>query len=234
MLDQFASRSYQPERLDTGDYTPEEYSRWHREMKVIHRVFGEIRALRSALVPELNAFDRHNVSILDIGAGSGEILREIYRWVTGWNSFLVGAELNPEAARTIKYNSLSHEIKVLQCDALRLPFADSSFDFVFCSLFMHHFTDEKSVELLREMSRVARRRIFVIDLHRSVIAYYFFRVASRLLLQRFTREDGALSILRSFRPNEMEHLATQANLTDVVVRRSWAYRLVLSGMKNDV
>ncbi len=91
----------------------------------------------------------------------------------------------------------------------------------------------KAVELLREMNRVARRRIFVVDLHRSPIGYYFFQMAGRILFQRFTREDGALSILRSFVPHELSQLAADAGLADVNVSRSWAYRLVLSGNKLD-
>jgi hypothetical protein len=100
---------------------------------------------------------------------------------------------------------------------------------VICSLFLHHLTDDKAVELLAEMKRVARHRILAIDLHRSPVAYYFYKTVGILFLQRFTIEDGSLSIMRAFKPMELEHLGRAAGLTELTVQRSAAYRLVLSG-----
>ncbi len=231
MFSRFRQRSSKLERLDTGDYTPEEYARWHREMKYIHRAFGEMRALRGPLMRDVRATAGDQISVLDVGAGSGELIRAVHRWLTGRRSFLVGSELSAKAARAIYRGSERGDIEALRCDALRLPFADDSFDYVFCSLFLHHLSDADGVTLLREMSRVARHRIFVVDLHRRPVAYYFYRMASYLTLQRFTREDGALSILRSFKPAELRRLAVDAELSEISVRRSWAYRLILSGKK---
>lgn len=233
MFHRFSQRSDQLERLDTGDYTPQEHARWLREMRFIHRTFGEINALRGSMLRHLHLVDDGPVSILDVGAGSGHLLRSLHKLLGRRNSFLVAAELDPQAAAAISQMSRTGEIQALQCDGLELPFADNSFDYVYCSMFLHHLVDAKAIELLREMNRVARRRIFVVDLHRSPIGYYFFRAASRLLFQRFTREDGALSILRSFVPHELSQLAADAGLADVSVSRSWAYRLVLSGNKLD-
>lgn len=224
MFGRFKHRSYKLERLDTGDYTPAEYAKWQGEMRFVHRIFGENRALRRALFPEIgNVGD--DLSILDVGAGSGELLDSILKWNIRPKPFLVGAEINADAARSIENRAIS----AVRCDALLLPFADNSFDFVVCSLFLHHLTDEKAVVLLAEMKRVARNRIFAIDLHRSPVAYYFYKIVGSMFLQRFTVEDGSLSILRAFKPSELEHLARAAGLKEISVSRSAAYRLVLSG-----
>ena len=75
--------------------------------------------------------------------------------------------------------------------------------------------------------------IFIIDLHRHPSAYYFYRTFGRLFLHnRLIREDGALSILRSFKPQELIHLAVQAGLEDIRVERRFPYRLVLSARAN--
>ena len=75
MLPSFDKRSHQLERLDTGDYTPEEYARWQREAPLINRFLGDTRALRIALKKELREMTPGPVSILDVGAGTGELLK---------------------------------------------------------------------------------------------------------------------------------------------------------------
>jgi 2-polyprenyl-3-methyl-5-hydroxy-6-metoxy-1,4-benzoquinol methylase len=98
-----------------------------------------------------------------------------------------------------------------------------------CSLFTHHLKDAEVVAVLREFSRVARHRVFVIDLHRHPFAYFLYTTVGRLVLyNRLVREDGALSILRSFRPDELRELAIQAQATDVRVERRFPFRVVLS------
>ncbi len=226
----FDRRSHEPERLDTGDYTAKEYKRWLLELSLINRVFGEVRALRNSLRTEIDRSGLVRVSALDVGAGSGTLIRSLRRWLGGRGGLLAGAEIDVNAARLLGKDDSNGKISSVCCDGLRLPFADGSFDFVFCSLVLHHLDDGDARTLLGEMSRVARRRIFVIDLDRSRNAYYLFKLASRFLFQRFTREDGALSILRSFNGAELEQLAAEAGLLDVRVNRSAAYRLVLSGI----
>ncbi|MBK8466968.1 MAG: methyltransferase domain-containing protein [Chloracidobacterium sp.] len=220
----FSKRSHQLERLDVGDYTPAEYRRWQKEMRFIHRIFGEMRALRRTLCRDLKRTEGP-VSVLDVGAGSGELLRALNTWTYARKTFFVGVEINREATLSIQ----SETISAVQSDALNLPFADKSFDFVFCSLFLHHLGDEAAVSLLKEMSRVARKRIYAIDLNRHPTAYYLYKALGRVLLQRFTLEDGALSILRSFNPEELLGLARSAGLHNIKIEHSRVNRLILSG-----
>ena len=85
------------------------------------------------------------------------------------------------------------------------------------------------VAILRELGRVATRGVFVIDLHRHPVAYYFYTTIGRLILHnRLLREDGALSILRSFTPKELLDLARRAGLETPRVERHFPYRLVLA------
>jgi hypothetical protein len=79
------------------------------------------------------------------------------------------------------------------------------------------------------MSRVAKRRIFVIDLHRHPVAYQLYTTVAKLVLHnRLIRHDGALSILRGFKADELLALAQRAGLRDVWAERHFPYRLVLS------
>ncbi|HEY1403187.1 MAG TPA: methyltransferase domain-containing protein [Pyrinomonadaceae bacterium] len=235
MLSRFRQRSYELEHLDKGDYTPEEYEGCLIELRRINEWLGDARALRASLVPEVERAGLRSFSLLDVGAGSGELLRVAAREARGrgWRARLVGLELNGRSARAILEESRGFaEIGAVRGDAFHLPFADDAFDYVVCSLFTHHFRDEGVVEILREFKRVARRRLFVIDLHRHAVAYFLYTTAGPLFLRnRLIREDGALSIRRSFRVPELRRLAEQAQLANVEVRRRFPFRLVLSAGK---
>jgi hypothetical protein len=69
----------------------------------------------------------------------------------------------------------------------------------------------------------------VIDLHRDPVPYLFYTTLGKLVLKnRLIRHDGALSILRSFKAEEMVRLGHAAGLHDVWVEHHFPARLVLS------
>jgi len=227
----FQNRSLKLERIDTGDYTPEEYDRFLQDIRLVNRFAGDNRALKNTLLREIEREDLRTFSVLDIGAGSGELLRVIAKFARkgGRETQLYGLELNARSAEAILEESKDFaEISSVRGDALRLPFAENSFDYAICSLFTHHFTDENIIAILREMSRVARHKIFVIDLHRHRMAYLSYRIfCAAFRISPLVVQDGSLSILRSFYPAELKLLAEKANLRNISVKRHLPFRLVL-------
>ncbi len=238
MFAKFKQRSYELEHIDTGNYTAEEYEGCIVELRWVNRWLGDAHTLKNTLLKHVDAESLVDFSVLDAGAGSGELLRVTAAWArrTGRRLRAVGLELNERSAGAIREKSNSfHEIKSVRGDALHLPFSDAEFDYVMCSLFTHHFVEEQIIEILREMRRVARRRIFVIDLHRHPVAYLLYTTVGKLVLHtRLLREDGALSILRSFKADELFDLAERAGLPDVLVERHFPYRLVMSASARPV
>jgi ubiquinone/menaquinone biosynthesis C-methylase UbiE len=229
----FKTRSLELELLDTGEYTSVEYEGCLRELRRINRWLGDARALEETLLRDVREQNLKQFSVLDVGAGSGELLRVIAKFAkkSARKTRLCGLELNARSAAAILEESCEFaEISSIRGDALRLPFADNSFDYAMCSLFTHHFADEKVVEIFGEMQRVARRKIFAIDLHRDRNAYFFYTTIGKIFLHnRLVRHDGALSILRSFVPEELERLGKQAELETVSVSKHFPARLVLQG-----
>ena len=232
----FQKRSCKLERIDTGDYTPEEYERFLREISFINRVLGDNRALRKTLLKRIEKENPPRFSVLDVGAGSGELLRAIARFAKRQNreAKLFGLELNARSAGAIAEESKNYSaIEAVRGDAFSLPFGDDAFDYAICSLFTHHFTDENVMKIFAEMSRVARRQIFVIDLHRHRAAYFFYKIfCAAFRISPLVREDGSLSVLRAFTPNELERLAGETNLENFSVERCFPFRLVLQSRKD--
>lgn len=228
MFPDLTNRSLELERLDTGDYTAAEYALWQREMYYISRFLGDTRCLKLAMRETFREIQIESISILDVGAGSGELLESARGMVEHASPFLVGVDINRASVNTIAGRA---GIEAVQGDALTLPFADSSFDMVVCSLFLHHLTDDAAVKLIGEMQRVARHRFVIIDLHRHPLAHFLYRIFGKISLQKFSLDDGSLSIRRSFRPDELLSLAKEAGINNAKVQRRAAFRLVLSGSK---
>jgi ubiquinone/menaquinone biosynthesis C-methylase UbiE len=232
MFDRFKRRSYELEHIDTGNYTAAEYEDCIGELQFVNRWMGDAHTLKNTLFREVASERLKEFSVLDVGAGSGELLRVTATWAreTGRVLRAVGLELNERSASAILEDSRDFpEITSVRGDALALPFGNAAFDYVICSLFTHHFVEEQVVAILREMNRVARGRIIVIDLHRHALAYFLYTTLGKLLLKnRLLRHDGALSILRSFKAEELFQLAKQAGLRDVWVERHFPFRLALN------
>ena len=221
----FKYRSTELERIDRGEFTDNEYALWKKEMSVIHSLFGERRALKRSLVAEVENNPATQISILDVGAGNGNLTVRVKNEFDQKNVFMVGADVSSDSTDALKAN----EILPVRCDALSLPFAEDSFDYVFCTLFLHHLNEDDAIRLMEQMKRVARHKIFVIDLDRSPFAYYLYKLFGFLFLQPFTREDGALSILRAYTEPELRKIAESAELTKIKIQRSHINRLILSG-----
>lgn len=230
----FKNRSLKLERIDTGDYTTEEYERFLREIRFINRYLGDNLTLKKTLLREIERQNLSEFSVLDIGAGSGEMLRAIAEFARKNNrkSRLYGIDLNEISAQITHKNSRNFaEINSIRADAFRLPFADKSLDYAICSLFTHHFQDAEIIKILKEMQRISRKEIFVFDLHRHFLAYLSYKIFCILFrISPLVRHDGSLSILRSFKPYELQSLGENAGLENISVGRYFPFRLVLRGI----
>jgi len=236
MFPSFQQRSLEPENLDKGTYTAEEYEGCLVELRRINEWLGDADALRDSLLTEIERLNLRSFSVLDVGAGSGELLRVAANWARERDrtASMVGLELNARSAQAILDESNGFpEISSVRGNGFTLPFADDTFDFAIQSLTLHHFDDEGAVRILREMARVSARGIFVIDLHRNRIAYFLYTTIGRLFLHnRLIREDGALSILKSWKSQELEDIGRKAGLPNLRVEEHFPARLILSALTN--
>jgi len=205
-------RVIEPELLD--DASAEDARENLVELVKINRLFGGHRILRGIISEFVRPSD--SFSMLDIGAASGDM----------------GAQLRlsyPNAAVISLDRKLEHLAQApkpkLAGDAFQLPFAPASFDFVFSSLFLHHFSNEQVAELLAKFKTIARRAVLAIDLERGPIAYHFLP-ATRWLFRwhRISLHDGPVSVQAAFKKDELLAIARNAGLPKarVSIHRPWA------------
>lgn len=97
-------------------------------------------------------------SVLDVGAGTGRALTRLEGELPGVE--LVGVEPVAEL-RAIGHASGIPADRLREGDALALPFADDSFDFVIETGVLHHIADP--ARAVAEMVRVARLGIMISD-----------------------------------------------------------------------
>src|SRR5256884_8540192 len=100
MFERFHHRSYELEHLDKGDYTPAEYEGCIVELQRVNEWLGDAKALRGSLLKEIEWQGLRSFSILDVGAGSGELLRVAAQWArdTDRSASLIGLGLNERSA----------------------------------------------------------------------------------------------------------------------------------------
>ena len=139
MFKSFKSRSSETERLDRGEFSEAEYRRWQKEMWYIHRFFGEVRALKSSLVAEIERTKENSLSVLEIAAGSGGLLAYLSAQVHQKRLTQIGLEMSADSASLIAKNGSI----AVRGNGLELPFADKSVDFAFSTLFLHHLDEAK-------------------------------------------------------------------------------------------
>lgn len=231
----FRTRATKLERIDTGDYTPAEYAQFLKDIRFINQRLGDRAALEKTLLSSITQADLNEFSVLDVGAGTGELLGVIAEFARSEKRKvnLVGLDLNEIAVTEIAAESKKYdEISSIRGDALMLPFADNAFDYAICSLFTHHLTDEQIPIVLKEMSRVASRGIVVIDLERNPRAWFLYQLfCFAYRISPMVRQDGSLSIRKGFKCDEMKQIGAAAGLENLTVKTHRPYRVVSSNLK---
>ena len=214
------------EILDDPDTDPALRERSLRDVRRANTVLGGTWAVLSELsrlYPTLGP----TASLLDVGTGLADIphaarARASARGVALTTFGVDEAETLARVTDRLLDGSAC-------ADARRLPFADSSIDIVTCSQVLHHFADDEIPHVLRELDRVARRRVIVSDIRRSWFAAGgFWLVTWPLGFHPVSRHDGFVSVLRGFTPDELSSHVLSATGRRAEVRRHIGFRVTAS------
>jgi len=222
-------RSHDREMMDLPGNSPEILAGDLRNLRRLNRYLRGSRGVVCALSRLLGHEPFSQVSVLDVGTGSADIpvaiLARAKRCQVAVKIF--GVEADPVTARIAGRRTDRHpEIHILQGDAGALPFSSGAFDFVIASQFLHHFSEAKILDLLKQWSKLARRAIVISDLVRHPFAYHGIRLLTRLATRNvMTRTDAPLSVRRAFTLPEWRDLLRQAGIGQVEVFAVFPFRM---------
>jgi SAM-dependent methyltransferase len=221
-------RSTQAEYLDRPDRTETEVAAAFRDLNRVNALFRFSHPFEAVVPRWLGSKTCERLNILDVGAGTGLLGKKLTEWAQrrGWQWRFTNLDTNPLALK------IGNQPGCVVGSALKLPFADDSFDLVVASQMTHHLTDEEIVTHWREAWRVTRDAVFICDLHRNAGLYALLWLTLHLMrAERTVIEDGLISVRRGFRLGEWRELAVRAGISEARIWRYHGTRIVMQARK---
>ena len=208
------------ELLDDDLGTPEEIANSLVDLRHINNWFGGTATTTKLLRRIASEAGRHELSMLEMGAGLGDVPLGAQRALAK-----VGISLQVTLLDRIWLHLPSNGVGSVAADAMHLPFRDDSFDVVSCCLFAHHFGPETLPVLVRESLRVAKLVVLLNDLIRSRMHLALTYAGLPLFRSRLTWHDAPASVRRSYTREEMRSMLAELPTKGLEVSRHYLYRM---------
>ena len=217
-----------PEILDSDTCPALEIEASLRDLCRINRWFGGIATTRSLIERVVSATGRQNFSVLEVGAGFGEVSKLAGRQLKHQGITLDVTDLDRVRTHLLRGN------RAVVADAMALPFQDNSFDLVSCSLFAHHLEPAELAHFVREALRVSRCAVLINDLVRHPLHIALVYAGFPLMRSYVSRADGPASVRRAYTPDEMRQILSTgaAHATRVEISRHFLFRMGVIAWKN--
>ncbi|ASA21686.1 SAM-dependent methyltransferase [Paenibacillus donghaensis] len=202
-------RAQEDELMDDFSMGGEELSEALKHLRRLNRIFAAPGPTKDGVEKLWQAIgEPTTLSILDVGAGSGDVNHKLLQWADqkGIQLEITLVDMTEEAceeARRLFRNEL--RVKVQQADLKDL--ADASADIVTGSQFVHHFDGEQLVDMVSHMRRASRYGVVINDIHRHPVSYTAVWVMTRIISRnRYIRHDGPLSVAKGFKGRDWQEL----------------------------
>jgi ubiquinone/menaquinone biosynthesis C-methylase UbiE len=209
-----------PELMDRPQPVTPELERDLANLRSLNRRFGSHRLvrhfLRRWLKPGIKA------RVLDLATGSGDIPRLLVRYARAHNVPVQTDAIDQQSATIEIARRLSPGYPEINFQTANLFEWNprEQYEIVFCSLALHHFSDDDAVRVLRKCRELSRGAVLVADLRRARwLSIAVNALTAACYRNKMTRVDAKLSAERAFSFREMRELAIRAGWRDFGHRR---------------
>lgn len=209
----FALRSNSPELIDLQMFSVDEYRKNLVELDTFNRLTGSIRFTLIQLSHNIdNPLGQYH--LVDLGCGGGEFLRAADKWSKNKNIHLTLSGIDNNHIAIDYLNERSTENDKIKGYALDyktfLNDYPGTIDFIHCSLFCHHLSNDELIDLIR-IAQKKNAVLIINDLLRHPLAYYGAQMLTTLFNgTKLARNDGPVSVLKGFTKTELLSLIRQA------------------------
>jgi 2-polyprenyl-3-methyl-5-hydroxy-6-metoxy-1,4-benzoquinol methylase len=230
-----SSRDRQPELMDQPGLSEDAHRLALRGLARINRLSFSANAIWRAIAAEIGKRPPREWRLLDVACGSGDVPLTLARYAASRNISLrvAGCDMSEtavaQASSRASAAGISAEFFVRDVIRDGLP---EGFDFITCSLFLHHLEEGDAAKLLKAIARSAGTLGVVTDLRRTQLGYAMAAVGVHLLSRSpIVHIDGPLSVRAAFTINEARALSSAAGLDGrVATRKIWPQRFLMTIM----
>lgn len=162
------------------------------------------------------------IRILEVASGSGWLLRNLWTRATHHRIGieLTGSDLNPDLVasmqRRLATANVPVEVRVANACAMN-DVADGKYQIAIMNFTLHHLPEGDAPAALRELDRVSRGGMILIDATRHILALAAVPTMATLLAprggRRFARHDAIATVRRAYTTSELRQLVDDSGLS---------------------
>jgi 2-polyprenyl-3-methyl-5-hydroxy-6-metoxy-1,4-benzoquinol methylase len=196
------------ERMDDPACNLQKLENTYRHFRIVNQILSGWHGVYERYLRKCLA---DGSSLLDIGCGGGDVLRQLAFWARrdGLKVKFVGTDLDTRALEYARSRPCLPNITFQQASSSDLVRSRQTFDVVISNHLLHHLQNDEVHALCKDSEQLAKKIVIHNDLRRSGLAYVNYAATKLIFWNSFVTEDGLLSIRRSFSRGELESVVPQ-------------------------